>query len=523
MKSRLCFFISTIILLTGISCSKQLNSVSLEKAEKESTRLESTTTCGYYNPNVYLTPQANYAEYITNIIASPLSIDREDSGLFVDYNGISIATGCQPVSTSYGGRKWNNFYNNQGQLIRQDIYKLNKKVNSLNYTYSTKYPNYVRSAEKLCYLTSTQDKIYSKFNYDSNGLLTEILTSSNDCEVDEKKLIFKYNSTTVPKMPSKIITTYKYGLITYTVNNNILTSFTMDDIKFTLYYKNNLLNHIINYNEINNEKLPFPFIYNTANQLTNLGIGPLLGPGPWNNSLKIRYNQQGKPIFLKRAFTNQQDVTLVHYDQDAFNIHPKASHEETIYSDSFNNLSNHFNFNQYQTLENNTVKNSGTNSGYEANFYEHDFLATLDYNPDAIPYPVAKSDTVSLNFKVNSENTIAHYAIESPGTWNDSSYMRWALVASGNRLFVQCRDNGQNGSVHNYTLVPSIKIHNWYTVALSVNQMGKVLMKVYDNSTGKLVAQKSYTMSGEILKWRFHHWIYRGDSWIDNYRVDRER
>jgi hypothetical protein len=126
-------------------------------------------------------------------------------------------------------------------------------------------------------------------------------------------------------------------------------------------------------------------------------------------------------------------------------------------------------------------------------------------------YSLAGGTDVSLRFKVSDANSGAHYAIEA----DDPTYRRFGIIAQDGRLDVQRIDGDSVQTLG--TILPSVRPHTWYRATFHLDDSTgfRVLVEQEDDPgvNGTLTAMMP---AGHV--WRFHHWIYRGTSALDDYQ-----
>jgi RHS repeat-associated protein len=156
----------------------------------------------------------------------------------------------------------------------------------------------------------------------------------------------------------------------------------------------------------------------------------------------------------------------------------------------------------YQTVYNdggnNVIKSSGTGSDYSANFYRSS-------------YNLADGEGVEFRFRVDRTDTASHFMVEA----NDSPYSRFGAIAHGGRIYVQYNDG--SGWQYPGDLITNLQANTWYVVRIVVNYGGDGFsVKTYQEDDPSVCGSYSHAMP--VRQWRFRHWIYLGNAYIDDYQ-----
>jgi RHS repeat-associated protein len=158
-------------------------------------------------------------------------------------------------------------------------------------------------------------------------------------------------------------------------------------------------------------------------------------------------------------------------------------------------------FSGHQTLEGGGLKNSGAGNSYDANFYRS------AYNITGGQY----GQGIKVEFRVDGNDTLAHFALEASG----SPYRRFGVIAGANKIYVQY--NIGNGWVYPADLINPIEVGAWYVLTLKVSPSGWSFIEVWrKDDPSKRGAYRLQMPAG--LSYRFRHWIYRGNAWLDDYQ-----
>ena len=117
-----------------------------------------------------------------------------------------------------------------------------------------------------------------------------------------------------------------------------------------------------------------------------------------------------------------------------------------------------------------------------------------------------------MRFKVDAANSGAHFTVEA----NDAAYQRFGVYADGGVLYAQTVNNG----VYRYptVLLNTLQINTWYVLRMVVDDSGRgFYVEVYKESDP--TTRSSFSQWMPIGKsWRFHHWNYRGNAYLDDYQ-----
>ncbi|MEJ2737434.1 MAG: hypothetical protein P8189_28405, partial [Anaerolineae bacterium] len=155
-------------------------------------------------------------------------------------------------------------------------------------------------------------------------------------------------------------------------------------------------------------------------------------------------------------------------------------------------------FSGHQVLDGGAIKNSGTGGNWNANFYRSTFAIDGGEGGQGI----------QVEFKVDGGDTWAHFSLEATG-------YRLGLVARDNKISVQY--NAGAGYVYPANLIDPIATGAWYVVRLKVTPEGSAYVEVWrKDDPGERGIYALQMPPG--VDYRFHHWIYSGNAWLDNYR-----
>jgi len=159
-------------------------------------------------------------------------------------------------------------------------------------------------------------------------------------------------------------------------------------------------------------------------------------------------------------------------------------------------------YNSYQTVpyddgDDNVLRNAGTGSTWNANFYRSS-------------YNLTEGEAVQVRLRVTRTDSIAHVSIET----NDGGiYRRFGVRATDGTLHVQYTDGG--AWVYPKDLITDLQVDTWYVVRITLATTGFTVEAYQENDAGNY---GSYTRSMTTGKhWRFHHWVYRGNAYLDDY------
>jgi hypothetical protein len=137
------------------------------------------------------------------------------------------------------------------------------------------------------------------------------------------------------------------------------------------------------------------------------------------------YNQIGNLLSKNNATQLYTDSNHKHA------VTASMTPSTTTFTDTFETLNgNNWTFNQYQTLDSGSAKNTGTGSTYDANFYRS------AYNING----GAGGQGIQVEFKQDNSDGYGHYCLES----DSATYSRFGLIAGNGVLYVQYCTDGVN-------------------------------------------------------------------------------
>jgi len=194
---------------------------------------------------------------------------------------------------------------------------------------------------------------------------------------------------------------------------------------------------------------------------------------------------------------------------DAFGRQVQAGEPELTLTDSFGSLNvGNWTFSCQgatpgcQSLDGGAIKNAGTGSNFNANFYRPAF----NLNPSA------QDRWMQVEFKVDGTDTLAHFMLEDSATSNN----RVGIIAGANKIYTQYRINGGSW-VYPADLINPVDVGVWYVMTLKVSASGVTDIEVWrKDDPSQRGAYRVQMPAG--LSYRFHHWVYRNNAWLDNYQ-----
>jgi RHS repeat-associated protein len=158
-------------------------------------------------------------------------------------------------------------------------------------------------------------------------------------------------------------------------------------------------------------------------------------------------------------------------------------------------------FNDRQGLdgdpEDYAIKNTGTGIDWDASFYRSTF--GIDGGEEG--------QGIQVEFKVDGGDTWAHFSLEAEG-------YRLGIVARDNKISVQY--NAGAGWIYPADLIDPIAVDEWYVVRLKVTPEGSAYVEVWRKDDPGQRGIYALQMPAGV-QYRFHHWIYSGNAWLDNY------
>ena len=234
----------------------------------------------------------------------------------------------------------------------------------------------------------------------------------------------------------------------------------------------------------------------------NWDVKPTTGLRNYGNLWRVRLTNNTNNVALFDQAWNYDLAGNVTRSNEAVTGAGSAWPNTYSFQDAFNSKNTSaYTWSSYQTVPyndagNNVVKSTGTGSSYDANFYRTSTLTT--------------GNGIQLRFKVDATNTSAHFAIETAdGT------KRLCVRADNGMLQLQYNDGG--GFRYPADLVKNVTLNTWYVVRIVIDDTRGSYVEVYPESDpSKRAAYQQYLPTGQA--WRFHHWIYRGTAYIDDYR-----
>jgi RHS repeat-associated protein len=221
--------------------------------------------------------------------------------------------------------------------------------------------------------------------------------------------------------------------------------------------------------------------------------------GNWYYSYDILGNLEGQIDAKKQMLTFSYDALSRPTSKTA------PDSVSTSFSDTFDSKStSNWTWSSYQTVPysdagNNVVKSTGTGSNYSASFYRSS-------------YNLSTGKGLQIRFKVDATDTVAHFGIES----NDATYRRFAVVADSGKLKVSYTVDGTH-YINPADLLASLDISVWYVLQIVLDDKGGFTLQVFKESDPNIRGVYNYTMPAG-KSWRFRHWIYRGNAYIDDYK-----
>jgi RHS repeat-associated protein len=149
----------------------------------------------------------------------------------------------------------------------------------------------------------------------------------------------------------------------------------------------------------------------------------------------------------------------------------------------------------------NVVKSTGTGSNWNASFYRSS-------------YSISSGEGVFVRFKVDSTTPNALFALE---TGSGASYRRYGIVAGSNKIYVQYTLDGSTyPTLPASDLISPLQINTWYVLQLVADDAGGFTAQVYQENSPSVRGAYTFAMtSGQ--SWRFRHWIYNNNAYIDGY------
>jgi YD repeat-containing protein len=141
-----------------------------------------------------------------------------------------------------------------------------------------------------------------------------------------------------------------------------------------------------------------------------------------------------------------------------------------------------------------------TGSNYDANFYRS--ALAIDGGEEGQGFQV--------EFKVDGGDTLAHVSMET----SEAPLRRLGIVAWYNKISLQYWD----GTGYFYAdLIDPISVGAWYVLRIKVTPEGNAYLEIWrKDAPGQRGVYALQMPAGG--QYRFRHWIYSGNAWLDNYR-----
>ncbi len=172
----------------------------------------------------------------------------------------------------------------------------------------------------------------------------------------------------------------------------------------------------------------------------------------------------------------------------------------TPFTDSFDSQNASWVWTGSQSVDAGALKNAGTGSNWNANFYRSS-------------YSLSDGEGLQVRLKMDQPGvyTQAHVSIESDGTYN-----RFGVVASEGKIYVQYSKNAGPWT-YPADLISNAQANKWYVVRMYLDDQNGFSVKVYQEDDPS--KNGSYTTVMPAGKnWRFHHWIWAYNAWLDDYQ-----
>jgi RHS repeat-associated protein len=119
---------------------------------------------------------------------------------------------------------------------------------------------------------------------------------------------------------------------------------------------------------------------------------------------------------------------------------------------------------------------------------------------------------VRLRFKVDQVDNRAHFTILA----DDTTYRRFGVRADGGKLQVEYND-GTSGWQYPADLIANLQVNTWYVLQIVLDDEGQgFYVEAYQENNPSVRGDYSVRMPAG-KQWRFQHWVYRGNAYIDAY------
>ena len=233
-------------------------------------------------------------------------------------------------------------------------------------------------------------------------------------------------------------------------------------------------------------------VYNAPGQLDAVTAG---------NNVETLYRYNGASQRLVGLQVDDELSYSYAYDPVG-NVLRMDEQQAVAYTETFDTKdASAWTYNSYQTVvdtdaDGSVLKNAGTGTNFSANYYRGS-------------YNLTDGESLQVRFKTDHSDSDAHLSIES----DDGTYRRFGVRANSGKLFAQYNDGG--GWTYPQDLITDFRAGEWYVIRITLGTTGFTVEAYQENDATNY---GSYTRSMATGKnWRFRHWVYRGNSYLDDY------
>ncbi len=220
--------------------------------------------------------------------------------------------------------------------------------------------------------------------------------------------------------------------------------------------------------------------------------------GIWRYS----YNAAGR--LVGQIDAKSQLTTLAYDDLGRMTSKQAADANSSFFFDPFDMKdTNNWAWSAYQTVPfsdagNNVVKSTGTGVDWNSSFYRSAFS-------------LSSGKGVRMRFKVDAADTGAIFSVVA----NDATYRRFGAVAGSGTLWAQYCSDGVNW-VTGSTLISTLETNTWYIVQIGIDDYGEFSVSAFKQDDPNVRGTYQVKMPAGKT-WRFQHWIWQGNAYIDDY------
>jgi len=288
----------------------------------------------------------------------------------------------------------------------------------------------------------------------------------------------------------------------------------IDGVSYTTGYTYNAMDQVTTMTYPDGEQVTQT--YNNATQpeslTSNLGTyvsnAAYAGAGlltQFTSGNNVTTNYTYNSLSQRLASLQVDDKMSLSYGYDRTGNVLRMDEQDTVtFADSFDTKNDSaWVYNTHQTVpyagwDNNLVKNTGTETSWDANFYRSS-------------YNLSSGEALQVRYKGTQTDNFGVVSIE---TSEGGTYRRFGVNISAGKIYVEYNDG--SGWLRPKDLITDFKPLTWYVIRISLDDTTGFMIEVYDENDASTYASYTRPMSSG-KNWRFHHWVYRGRVYLDNY------